>query len=89
MERAHDADERRNNGKHTPPTTHSAALPTYPSPQAPRPCCTARALAVRDARRVRARVGAILLYWLTPRRGSEPQHENSAATAGWGLVMVP
>ena len=55
MERARDADERRNHGKHTPPTTHSAALPTYPSPQAPRPSCTARVLAVRDARRVRAR----------------------------------
>ena len=45
----------RNHGTHTPPTTHSVALPTHPPPQAPRPSCTARALAVRGARRVRAR----------------------------------
>ena len=35
-----------NHGTHTPPTTHSVALPTRPPPQAPRPSCTARALAV-------------------------------------------
>ena len=55
LDRAHDAEERRNHGTHTPPTTHSAALPTHPPSQAPRPSCIARVLAVRGARRVRAR----------------------------------